>query len=116
MIIPGSHGTFVPTVGTTPEDHYRMSLRNQEIGVPDDASLAALVEAGGGVALITGEPGSAVLFDSNAMHGSSNNITPYPRTNLFVVYNSVANALTEPFAAPAPRPEFIASRTFAPVG
>jgi ectoine hydroxylase len=115
MIIPGSHRTFVPTVGTTPEDHYRSSLRAQEIGVPDDASLAALVEAGGGVEVVTGEPGSAVLFDCNAMHGSSNNITPYPRTNLFVVYNSVANSLMEPFAAPVPRPEFIASRSFAPV-
>jgi ectoine hydroxylase len=49
------------------------------------------------------------------MHGSSNNITPYSRTNLFVVYNSVANALTDPFAAPAPRPEFVASRTVAPI-
>jgi ectoine hydroxylase len=68
------------------------------------------------VTVVTGEPGSAVLFDCNAMHGSSNNITPYPRTNLFVVYNSVENALMEPFAAPAPRPEFIASRTFTPVG
>jgi len=115
LIIPGSHRTFVPTVGTTPEGHYRSSLRNQEIGVPDDASLAALVEAGGGVAVVTGEPGSAVLFDCNAMHGSSNNITPYPRTNLFIVYNSVANTLAAPFAAPAPRPEFIASRTATPV-
>ena len=115
LIIPGSNRTFVPTVGTTPEGHYRSSLRNQEIGVPDDASLAALVEAGGGVAVVTGEPGSAVLFDCNAMHGSSNNITPYPRTNLFIVYNSVANTLAAPFAAPAPRPEFIASRTATPV-
>ena len=116
MIIPGSHRTFVPTVGVTPEDHYRSSLRAQEIGVPDDTSLAELVTAGGGVAVVTGEPGSAVLFDCNAMHGSSNNITPYPRTNLFVVYNSVDNSLTEPFAAPTPRPEFIASREFSPVG
>ncbi|HEX6476332.1 MAG TPA: ectoine hydroxylase, partial [Acidimicrobiales bacterium] len=116
MIIPGSHRTFVPTVGSTPEDHYRSSLRDQEIGVPDEVSLAALVDGGGGVAVVTGEPGSAVLFDCNAMHGSSNNITPYPRTNLFVVYNSVDNPLTEPFAAPAPRPEFIASRAFTPVG
>src|SRR5438132_2317298 len=115
LIIPGSHRTFVPTVGTTPEGHYRSSLRNQEIGVPDEASLAALVDAGDGVVVVTGEPGSAVLFDCNAMHGSSNNITPYPRTNLFVVYNSVANALEDPFAAPAPRPEFIASRDFTPV-
>ncbi len=67
------------------------------------------------MAVVTGEPGSAVLFDCNAMHGSSNNITPYPRTNLFVVYNSVDNSLTEPFVAPTPRPEFIAGAGFLPV-
>lgn len=30
------------------------------------------------------------------MHGSSDNITPYPRSNLFIVYNSVQNALVRP--------------------
>ncbi|MEU8135915.1 ectoine hydroxylase, partial [Streptodolium elevatio] len=41
---------------------------------------------------------------------------PYERANVFIVYNSVENALVEPFAAPAPRPEHIASRSFVPVG
>ncbi|MGH3577736.1 MAG: ectoine hydroxylase, partial [Mycobacterium sp.] len=31
------------------------------------------------------------------------------------VYNSVENTLVEPFAAPAPRPSFIASRGFDPI-
>jgi len=127
MIVPGSHRVFVPTAGETPEDHYRQSLRRQEVGVPSEEALAALVARGGGggddgggadgggVAVVTGEPGSAVLFDANAMHGSTENMTPFPRTNLFVVYNSVDNRLVGPFAARAPRPEFVASRRFDPV-
>ena len=49
------------------------------------------------------------------MHGSGNNITPYPRSNLFLVFNSVENTLVEPFAAARPRPEYIASRDFTPL-
>jgi ectoine hydroxylase len=50
------------------------------------------------------------------MHGSNSNISPVPRSNVFVVYNSVENTLVEPFAAPSRRPEFIAARDFTPIG
>ncbi|MFT5328549.1 MAG: ectoine hydroxylase, partial [Planctomycetaceae bacterium] len=42
--------------------------------------------------------------------GSNSNITPLPRTNLFFVYNSVANSLQAPFCGKKPRPEYIAAR------
>jgi len=109
MIIPGSHRTFVGCCGATPSDHYRDSLRAQQVGIPGEMDLSRLV-AEGGIELITGQAGSAVMFDCNAMHGSSGNITPYPRSNLFYVFNSVENAVTEPFAAEVPRPTFIAAR------
>ena len=35
MVMPGSHRTFVPCVGETPADHYKASLKEQEIGVPE---------------------------------------------------------------------------------
>ncbi len=109
MIIPGSHRTFVGCCGETPSDHYRDSLRAQQVGIPGEMELSRLV-ADGGIELITGQAGSAVMFDCNAMHGSSGNITPYSRSNLFYVFNSVENAVTEPFAAEVPRPTFIAAR------
>jgi ectoine hydroxylase len=115
MIMPGSHRTFVSCVGETPAEHYRESLREQEIGTPDPDSLTALANRHG-IALLTGPAGSATFFDSNCMHGSSNNITPYPRSNIFIVFNSVENTLVEPFAAPTPRPSYIAARDFTPVG
>ncbi|WP_031303727.1 ectoine hydroxylase [Sphingobium quisquiliarum] len=109
MLIPGSHRRFLTCVGETPEDHYRMSLKRQEYGVPDEDSLAGLAHEHGIVAPV-GEPGSVVIFDCNIMHGSNGNITPFPRANAFLVYNAVRNRLAAPFGVDKPRPEFIAAR------
>ncbi|TDC82906.1 ectoine hydroxylase [Actinomadura sp. 7K507] len=115
MIMPGSHKTFVACVGETPDDHYKESLRAQEIGTPDPSSLSILADKHG-IELFTGAAGSATMFDCNCMHGSNGNITPFPRSNVFIVFNSVENTCVEPFSAPAPRPEFIGARDFTPVG
>jgi ectoine hydroxylase len=114
MLIPGSHRVYVACVGETPPDHYKASLKKQEYGVPDPDSLRALVERGGGIDAPIGPPGTAVFFDCNTMHGSNSNITPYPRKNVFFVYNSVENRLQDPFCGLAPRPEYIATRTGMP--
>ena len=37
-------------------------------------------------------------------------MSPWPRSNLFFVYNSVDNALGQPYAADNPRPSFLANR------
>ncbi|MFR9731510.1 ectoine hydroxylase [Saccharopolyspora sp. MS10] len=114
MIMPGSHRTFVSCSGRTPEDNYRSSLTAQEIGVPDEQDVTRLGYEHG-IEQFTGSAGSALWFDSNAMHGSGNNITPFPRSNIFVVFNSVDNALAEPFAGTRPRPRFIADPDATPV-
>lgn len=114
MVMPGSHRTYVTCVGETPEDHYRMSLKKQEYGVPDEMSLAVLAQRHGIKAPI-GKPGTIVMFDCNTMHGSNGNITPYPRANAFLVYNAVSNRLEQPFAADKPRPLFIADRECKPI-
>jgi ectoine hydroxylase len=115
MVMPGSHRTFVPCAGATPEDHFKESLREQEIGVPSEADLTRLAGEHG-IAQFTGPAGDALLFDANIMHGSGNNITPLPRSNIFVVFNSVENTLIDPFGAARPRPDFIGSRDFTPLG
>ena len=109
MLIPGSHREFITCVGRTPADHYRASLRQQEVGVPDEASLARLVWECG-IDAPTGPAGSVTFFDCNVMHGSNSNITPAPRSNLFVVFNSVDNLPVAPFCGLPPRPNFIAER------
>ena len=114
MVMPGSHRWFVTCPEPTPPANHERSLEKQEIGVPDEDSLRALHDRCG-IEQCTGPAGSVTFFDCNLMHGSSSNISPLPRRNLFVVYNSVENTLTDPFSAPARRPAHIASRTFAPV-
>ncbi|EME54637.1 ectoine hydroxylase [Amycolatopsis decaplanina] len=114
MVMPGSQRTFVQCAGETPEDNYKSSLKEQRVGVPSEEDITELA-AEYGIDQFTGQAGSALWFDSNVMHGSSNNITPYPRSNIFVVFNSVENALREPFAAIEPRPAFIAGRDSTPL-
>ncbi|MEU9120777.1 ectoine hydroxylase [Streptomyces sp. NPDC048506] len=114
MIMPGSHRTFLGCAGATPKDNYKKSLQMQDAGTPSDEALTKLASEYG-IRLFTGEAGSATWFDCNAMHGSGDNITPYPRSNVFLVFNSVENAAVEPFAAPVRRPEFIGARDFTPV-
>ncbi|MDO8904350.1 ectoine hydroxylase [Hydrogenophaga sp.] len=109
MIIPGSHQRFVSCVGETPDNHYKKSLKSQEVGVPDDESLTQLVNDFG-ITAPTGLAGSVTFFECNIMHGSNSNITPLPRSNVFVVYNSVHNTPVDPFCGLAPRPNFIAER------
>jgi ectoine hydroxylase len=109
MVIPGSHRHFVACVGETPADHYKQSLRKQEYGVPDRAILADLARERG-IESPVGPAGSVLFFDCNILHGSNSNITPFPRSNAFFVYNSVENRLGEPFGRIPPRPEFIAAR------
>ncbi|MEN3585064.1 ectoine hydroxylase [Streptomyces sp. ZYX-F-203] len=114
MIMPGSHKTFLGCAGATPEDNYKKSLRMQDAGTPSDEALTEMASEHG-IRLFTGKPGSATWFDCNCMHGSGDNITPFPRSNVFIVFNSVENTAVEPFAAPVRRPEFIGARDFTPV-
>jgi len=114
MIMPGSQRTYLSCVGETPHDHYRMSLRRQEYGVPDELSLAEMAQRHGIVAP-TGKAGSMVVFDCNVMHGSNGNITPWPRSNAFFVFNAVSNRPEAPFGPERPRPPFIAANEVAPI-
>jgi ectoine hydroxylase len=114
MMMPGSHRTFVPCAVRTPLEHYRSPLIDHEIGVPSAAHLTSLASAYG-IEQFTAPAGSALMFDANLMHGSGNNITPFPRSHIFLVFNSVENALAEPFGGTAPRPVHVADRDFTPL-
>lgn len=110
MLIPGSHQYFVPCQGETPKDNWKDSLKSQRLGVPDQESLRKLAGQGGIVAP-KGPPGSLLLFECNTLHASNRNLSPWPRSNLFFVYNSVDNLLGAPYAGVAPRPEFLGARS-----
>lgn len=109
MLIPGSHHYFVPCVGRTPDQNWKDSLKAQRIGVPDQDTLAMLADRGG-IQAPKGPAGSLLLFECNTLHASNKNMSPWPRSNLFFVYNSVDNPLGEPAAAKSRRPEHLATR------
>lgn len=113
MVMPGSQREYVQCVGAAPEDNYRSSLRAQEYGVPDHESMEYFLKRYG-IEMPTGPAGSVLFFDCNIMHGSNGNISPYPRSNLFFVYNSVENTPIRPFGADRLRPDFLGSRDFTP--
>ncbi|MFD2646264.1 ectoine hydroxylase [Devosia albogilva] len=109
MLMPGSHKTFVACAGETPDDNHKTSLKKQEIGVPSHDSLTRMAETFG-IDYAAGRAGTVILFDCNTLHGSNGNITPFPRSNAFFVYNAWSNRVVAPFAAKAPRPAFLSSR------
>lgn len=115
MIMPGSHKKYISCVGGTPEDNYKKSLVMQGAGTPDPQTLTDFADEYG-IDVLEGRAGGAIMFDSNCMHASNGNVTPFARSNVFIVYNSVENTCVEPFAAPAPRPEFVGSTDFTPAG
>ncbi len=77
--------------------------------VVDDETVACLVAEGGLVAA-KGPPGTVLIFGDTLVHGSSINMTPWPRTIFSLILNPVANALTR-----HKRPEHQHHRDLSPV-
>ncbi|WP_437583664.1 ectoine hydroxylase [Paramicrobacterium sp. CJ85] len=115
MIMPGSHKKYISCGGETPEDNYKKSLIMQGAGTPEKETLTQFADTYG-IDVLEGKAGGAIMFDCNCMHASNGNVTPYPRSNVFIVFNSVENTAVDPFAAAAPRPDFIGARDFTPAG
>ena len=62
-----------------------------------------------GIVAPKGRSGSVLFFDSNLVHGSPNNISPFDRVMVLISFNSVENV---PAIRPDPRPDFLVSHTF----
>ncbi|WP_071796806.1 ectoine hydroxylase [Natronohydrobacter thiooxidans] len=109
LLIPGSHRHFIACQGETPDANHKTSLKQQKVGVPSEAVLERLTKEAG-LEAATGPAGTVVFFECNTLHASNSNVTPFPRSNAFFVYNAMSNQPVAPFAARAPRPAFLASR------
>ncbi|MEO1490779.1 MAG: phytanoyl-CoA dioxygenase family protein [Pseudomonadota bacterium] len=66
--------------------------------------------AEGGLVAPTGKPGSMLMFDGNLVHGSSGNITPFPRKIVYLTLNACSNAIQKPT-----REEWLAHQDFTPI-
>lgn len=116
-LISGSHqeGLIKPEV-------YKSSLADKgqdwEANVSADlkyclnhATINRLVKEGKIVAPV-GCAGSILFFHGNIAHASLPNISPYPRRQLIITYNSVKNT---PCFGNQPRPEFLVCRDSTPL-
>jgi hypothetical protein len=59
-----------------------------------------------------GPIGSAIFFNGNLAHASTNNISPFDRAVVIITFNSVDNI---PLSITSPRPEFLVGRDSTPV-
>ena len=103
MLVPRSH-----TCGVLQAEH-DTTTTSYPLWTLDEATVTRLVHQGGIVAP-TGRPGGLLMFHGNLVHGSAPNITPYPRTIVYLTLNAVSNYIRTPTRA-----EWIAHRDFTPI-
>ena len=72
-----------------------------------DATVADLVDRHG-IVSATGDKGTLLFFNPNTVHGSTSNISPYPRRMLLLTYNAINNLPTRKSS----RPDFVAGQDF----
>lgn len=109
MVMPGTHRQLVQAYGGGDDaDRYAKGALSSGPEIPTHI-LGHLADEHG-IEHCRGEPGDVVLFDSNLIHGSHTNISPWGRSMFFAVYNSVSNTpAPELYGANGRRPEHIGS-------
>jgi ectoine hydroxylase len=105
LILPGSqqHGLLEA------DAHADTAGRGYDLQIIDPASLAGLAEEYGVEALM-GPAGSVALVNCNVVHGSANNVSPWRRAIMYLIYNAVGNACTG-----TDRPWYQNNRDFTPL-
>ncbi len=103
MFIPGSHKGGVLEAG------HDLETTSYPLWTLDKETVTRLADQGGIVAP-TGPAGSMIMFHGNLVHASPPNITPYPRTIVYLTLCAVTNHITK-----FNREEWIAHRNFDPI-
>ena len=103
MLVPRSHTHGVLAAG------HDTRTTSYPLWTLDEGTVTRLVKEGGIVAP-TGNAGGMLMFHGNLVHGSSGNITPYPRKIVYLSLNAVSNYIRKPT-----RPDYIAHRDFTPI-
>ena len=117
MVSPGTH-KFLDDIdwntvihdgkGTNP---YREGDKNV-IGRCRCTDAQLKLVAKNGVQTITGKPGDLVYFDTNLLHTSGPNLSPWDRPVAFLALNSIDNKLQDPVGGKSARPNWVASRDY----
>jgi ectoine hydroxylase len=109
MLIPGSQQFYVPCPGRASNETRESSL-GRRCTTPPGEALALLVRRAEPIQVL-GPAGSVVFYDGNTMHGSTGNMSQFPRHTVFLAFNSVENPLQAPSFGLSPRPLFLAERS-----
>lgn len=80
--------------------------------IPKQAMIDVLKASPKPVA-INGRAGTAVLFHCNVLHASGHNLSGEDRWHVYISCNTVAN---KPVLGPNPRPDWVVSRNWVPLG
>lgn len=108
LVVPGSH-----MIQNFPEPKRSPMDSGWRRDVGSDLSYTVPLEEvadcarRSGVEALVGPAGSAFVFDSRIVHGSSENMSPFSRRMIIITYNSLRNA---PRASELRRPEFLVER------
>ena len=105
LVLPGSqrHGLLEA------DAHADTVGRGYDLQNIDPAALAGLADEHGIEALM-GPAGSVAFVDCNVIHGSANNVSPWRRAIMYLIYNAVSNACTG-----TTRPWYQNNRDFMPL-
>ena len=103
MFIPGTHHGGVYAAAHDEE------TTSYPLWTLDRETVTRLADEGGIVAP-TGAAGSMIMFHSNLVHASPPNISPWPRTIVYLSLCEVGNHIRR-----FKRPEWVAHRDFAPI-
>lgn len=103
LFIPRSHKSGVFEAG------HDLETTSYPLWTLDRETVSRLANEGGCVAP-TGKAGSMLMFHSNLVHASPPNISPFPRTIVYLSLCAVSNHITK-----FTRKEWIAHRDFTPI-
>ncbi|MDP3706269.1 MAG: phytanoyl-CoA dioxygenase family protein [Legionellaceae bacterium] len=118
FLIPGSQKTewgendhFMPYGDLTGGDNWQLTTASKLKYQFSKTQLRATIQQNSLVSA-KGSKGTVLFFHSNLLHCSGLNLSPWNRKAIFISYNLVTNALNP---IDSPRPNFLASRDFAPL-
>nr|VFK53375.1 MAG: ectoine hydroxylase [Candidatus Kentron sp. TUN]VFK55217.1 MAG: ectoine hydroxylase [Candidatus Kentron sp. TUN] len=112
MVVPGSHKYFLQVRRQQPhladkEDFDNVAnLRQRRYDQIDQKEFRMIAEQNS-FDCLTGRKGDVLFFDANIIHGSTDNISPFQRRQLFFTYNQISNKPANPV-----RPDFMVDRDY----
>jgi len=117
LIIPGSHKEGVIEVPALYEDENTqtstwISSLTAKLRYSVSKETVTRLVRDYGMEALKGPAGSVLFFDSNLVHASANNISPFDRNMVLITFNSVENI---PITRGTPRPDFLVSRDYSSI-